>query len=450
VTDQTPDPLDGKRREYQLEVNYRRELARLDRERADLEALDVPADAAMTVRQQFALATMLVRSGLVPREYRGGAKPEDVLTPEQEQQAAASVVLAMSMGEAMGLRGPAVFNHLQVVEGRVGLKPDSARGRLIEAGWKIEDTEHRNRNRYPVAHTTVLTEPDGTRHEYTYYLEYAQRGGMVDSIEYDQAGEVTGCKARSKWGKVLPWEAHPHAMLRHGADRELIRRYAQHVTGGMVPMVAGLPDEMDEAEPTRVSSERMPAPSEPPAAEYHPVGDLELIEQRTGSRDWRKHAGATRAGVRRRNPVQMAADRIAEWAARYPEDAAVLFGDPVATQPDPPPDAVEAEVVEDYGPPPTGAGEGFPGAAPGDPRLDDAVREQHQDAQASELAAAWSYVYDLLGDSEETRLAVFSYIRTELPDSAGLTGWQDLRPDHVRMYLRAMEPDLDDVADADD
>lgn len=339
---------------YDLDLWYERQKLALARQREDLDILAQP-EAVGTMRWRLAYAAEMAQSGLVPRGFRAGAAPDAILNPVQLQRAAASIVLAQEMGEALGVRGAAVFQALQVVEGQVGLKPDYARGRLIEAGYQIEDVEVSNPHGFPVSHTVRVTDPNGKVQAVSYYLGYALRGGMLDSVQLADGtvvnpgqpfahSEVIGVRARSKQGKALPWESFTHNMLRHGADREYIRRYALHITGGMIPLSAGFNDD-DAPVPVRAVAEKLAMPAEvdrPPVdREYDPQADVDYIRERTGSGDWRAHAGAT---VRRRSRIQMAADRVAAWAAEHPGEAAALeVAEKLAAQTEP----VDVEVAGD-------------------------------------------------------------------------------------------------------
>lgn len=486
MTEQPPEsPADAalvqRRQEMQLELWQARQLAQLEREKADLAALDVNPDGPMTPRQRLAHARMLAQSGIVPAGFRGGAKPGAEPSEHQLNRAAADIVLAGEIGAQLGFPPAIALLHLQVVEGNVQLKPSSARGLLLQAGCTFQDEEAENRYGVPVAHVILFRRPEWTepaRVKFT--ISRAERAGLVE-LERDENGEVTRVRARSKDGRPLPWELYTADMLRHRCTSRVIDMYARDLTAGL-NLDADVYGDMERGEivQAREAAVRREWQQDAPAglhrgtnpttaasrardtqAAYDPTDDLDLIEKATGSRAYRKHANSR---ARRRTKVQMAADRLVEY-----------YGD--TSEPAPPaPDVaepVDAEIVEpegaieDPGPPlagmPSDAYIASYGVTHGpgidEPPLDQSARAPLADTMAAELAAAWSAVYDLFGVATNSddgyalsnaRKSVYSWIRTELPDATGLDGPDDLRPDHVRKYLRAMEPDLDDVADADD
>lgn len=429
---------------YQLELWRERQGMALERERRDMEVLEADPSGPMTTRQRLAYARILAQSDIVPAGFRAGVKMGNELSETQLNKAAASIVLATEIGAQLGMGPTLALMHLQVVEGNVQLKPASARGLLI--GRKCTIKDHRSSNRYgiPTAHMIEFGRPEwgGSTVEVEFTLEDAARARLVEITQRDDDGTVREIKARSKEGKALPWELYTADMLRHRCTSRVVNAYAMDLTAGLDVLTEDGGQLPERVHPGDVAPDPdAPASKGKVPADYDYVSDLELIEEARDSRDWRPVVEEIeRTKPRRRSKVQMAAARLAAWAQDWPMEAATILAGVVST---PPEDVVEAEIVEEPqpGPPPTGAGKGFPGAAPGDPRLDDAVREQGASEVARFLADAWQAAADVVGDLETAREAVFAYVRTELPDATGLAGPDDLRADHVRMWLRTVEPD---------
>jgi hypothetical protein len=346
------EPIDPellrRRQEAQLADWTARKAAELEVYKADQQALDVPEP--VTIRQRLAHARKLVESGLVPAGWTG-AKPGTVLTDRQLDKAAAGMVLAEQWGRHLGFQGMAALQHLQVVEGHVGVKPASARGMILAAGCELDDEVQRSAAGFPVAHTVTITRPGGRPKSCTFTLGDALQAGLISEIRTDAAGDVIGVTARSERNNPLPWESYTKAMLRHRATAEMVSSYAMDITGGM-----DLAPEMEEpapVAPARVQARREavaetvqrvtgePAEPEP----YDPAADLALIEETTGQADpppWWEHADAReRLGVRKRSKLQMAADRVKAWIEGHPAEAEHLMPHPADLEP------VDAEIVDD-------------------------------------------------------------------------------------------------------
>lgn len=428
---------------YQLELWRERQGMALERERQDMEVLNADPSGPMNTRQRLAYARVLAQSDIVPAGFRAGVRMGNELSEAQLNKAAASIVLATEIGAQLGMGPTLALMHLQVVEGNVQLKPASARGLLLGRGCTIKDYKASNRYGIPTAHRIEFSRPGWTEPalaEFT--LEDAARARLVEITKRDNDGEPMEIKARSKDGKALPWELYTADMLRHRCTSRVVNAYAMDLTAGLDTLV-----EDGGQLPERVHlSDVAPDPDAPTGkgkvpADYDYVSDLDLLEEARDSRDWRPVIEEIeRTKPRRRTKVQMAAARLAAWAQDWPMEASAILAGAVS-QP------VDAEIVEDdpvaTSPPPpapTGAGAGFPGANPDDPTLDDAAREPLAEGVTLELERAWQAAADVVGDLESAREAVFAYVRTELPDATGLAGPDDLRADHVRMWLRMVEP----------
>ncbi len=404
-----PDDLDRRHKEMRLELWEARQRAELEVYTADQHALDV--EQPTTARQRLAYARELARSGLVPAGFRGGAKPQDVLNERQERVAAASIVLAQEWGTQLGFSGLAALQHLQVVEGNLGVKPKSARGMIQAAGHDLTDECAYSPAGFPVAWTvTIRRLTNGTLgppKSVTFRLEQALRGKLISKILRDEAGNIVGVEARSERGNPLPWELYTEDMLQNRATGRLANLYASDVTGGM-DITADWPEPPARpggAEPTTVVAERLasvePEP-DPDGDDYDPGPDLDLIAQATGKSPppWWEHADApARLGVKRRSKVQLAADRLSEWVQRAPEEDTAEWMPPGLRREDgqwclyvtPAEDVVDAEIEED---PPVAApyrtlpARGVPGLTDvplPEPTLDEALAAEHAAGWAADM-----------------------------------------------------------------
>jgi hypothetical protein len=343
------EPTEAPREPIDPELLRRRQEAQLEVYRANSTALDVAVPE--TMRQKMAHARALAQSDLVPAGFRAGVKPGFALTERQVDIAAASIVLAQSWGEHLGFRGMAWMQHLHVVENRVGLREASARGMILAKGCDIDDEVTYSATGFPVAHTVTLTRPGLKPKSATFTLAMALQAELISEIRTDAAGEVVGVVAVSDKGKPLSWQKYTGDMLRHRATGRMVNAYAMDITGGM-----DLAPEMEEptpASPARVQARREavaetvqrvtgePAEPEP----YDPTADLTFIEQATGQADpppWWEHADAReRLGVKRRNHIQVAADRVKAWIEEHPDEAEHLMPHPADLEP------VDAEIVDD-------------------------------------------------------------------------------------------------------
>lgn len=355
-----PPELQAARREAQLEVWA-------EGQRQVRQAWDVAQPA--TLRQRLIYAEQLAKADLLPPRYAN--KP-------------ANVLLAIEVGDELGLPRMASLRLLNVVERQPTLGAEGVRAVILARGHRLwtdlpwcrahqasrEECETSGArgcrfglllNRYglPVEATVYgvrAGDDDKQEHLATFTLEQAIRAGLCVA-ERDDDGEVTRVTARSDKNNALPWELYTEAMLEARATTTLARRVFADVTGGLayseeeltaggipagpvgaVASPAGPP--AAEAAPAPAAADtgparapERPAEPEPPTVRrtdrpdgWEPGDDLAL----TGMAWW-ENAGAT---VRRRSPVQLAADRLA-----------LALGEGVHGVPLPPPEAIVAPAV---------------------------------------------------------------------------------------------------------
>lgn len=194
-----------------------RRAAQLQVWQADQAALDVVVPT--TIRERLRYAQVLADAGLLPAAYR---------------KQPANVLLAMQLGEELGLRQLQALRLLNVVEGTPSLGAEGVRACILAAGHDVWTEEIAyNRHNVPVS-ATVKGKRRDTEREYvgTFTLDQAVRAGLC-AAGRDDEGEVLAVTARSGNGKVLPWEAYTEAMLEARATTTLGRRAFADVLGGL-------------------------------------------------------------------------------------------------------------------------------------------------------------------------------------------------------------------------
>lgn len=330
------DPeLVAEKQRFQLEVWQERQRSEVAIRKAQADA-ELAAAVESGLYQRLAWARAVAQSDLVPAGFRARRNPAGEFYPGEVEKAAASIVLAQEWGEAIGLGGMKALMHLQVIEGNIGVKPASARGLMEARGVIIEDEWTYSAHGEPISCTTTALRPGREKpNEATYTIEDAVRDRLC-TVERDEAGEVTGVRARggSNKDKVLPWEKRTKDMLMWRATSRLVRAHYQDMVGGM-DFTTDLEPETEEAPAPPPLSDAASAAIQKVASQradrngggYDPTNDLALFSD---DDPWWGHAGAQ---VTRRSKKQMAADRL---------KAALDAGDErVPTPPSGAPDAEE-------------------------------------------------------------------------------------------------------------
>lgn len=277
-------------------------------------------DMPTTLRERMAYARSLASSALIPKAFRSGRGGED-----GTRETVANVLLAVELGNTLGLSPLQALCQVNVVEGKPGLGAEGQLAQVLKAGHDIYVDETASDRTKGV----VVAQRAGQDrvHTFTYTLDDAVAAGLVRIVE----GKPY---ARSSNGKALPWETSTPDMLVWRAVTRCCKRLFPDVVGGL----ASVEDEPGtQYAPGAASPAATPtAPARAtraPAAGDSVEDDLALFTEDTGP--WWTHAGAT---VRRRSKLQLAADRL--------QDALAAGDDRVPTPPAPE-DIVDAEVVDD-------------------------------------------------------------------------------------------------------
>lgn len=329
-----PDPAAPPAPEVPQAVQEARAEVELYRLHQAEKAYDV--DMPHTLRERMAYARSLASSALIPKAFRSGRGGDDGF-----RETTANVLLAVELGNTLGLSPLQALCQVNVVEGKPGLGAEGQLAQVLIAGHDMYvDEERSDRTK-----ATVVAQRKGSErvHTIVYTLDDAVAAGLVRIVE----GRPF---ARSQSGKPLPWETSTPDMLVWRAVTRACKRVFPDVTGGLTavddepgtqyaPQSSGMERLLQATQeaPARAKSEglhRMRG-----AAGGSVDDDLALFTEETGP--WWEHAGAS---VRRRNKLQLAADRLQDALAAGDDRVPMPYVEGTAD------DTVDAEVVDQGAP----------------------------------------------------------------------------------------------------
>ncbi len=168
----------------------------------------------MTLPEKIAYCEALSRANALPAQYRG--RPADLL-------------FAVEYADSLGLHPIAAVTGIQVIEG----KPTASAGLISmlvrRAGHKLRISLTGSVSNRDLSATAELVRADDPSFTYraTWDLPRAVRAGLC-TLDAD-----SNPRARSKEGKVLPWEKYPEAMLKARAITEVGRDGAEDALLGV-------------------------------------------------------------------------------------------------------------------------------------------------------------------------------------------------------------------------
>lgn len=161
------------------------------------------------VEAEMALAKALSASSLVPRDYRG--QP-------------ANVLLAVSMGNALGLEPAIALTGIRVIDGQPSLSAQLQAALVRKAGHKLRISIESG----SVTATVIRKDDPDHEHSAVWTMDRARRAGLADRGA---------------------WRTYPEAMLMARAITEVVRMAASDVLLGL-----SYTEEELGAEPTRVEA----------------------------------------------------------------------------------------------------------------------------------------------------------------------------------------------------
>ncbi len=177
-------------------------------------ALRQTAPSPMSLPDKLAYCAELSRANALPAQYRG--RPADLL-------------FAVEYADSLGLHPIAAVTGIQVIEG----KPTASAGLISmlvrRAGHKLRIKVTGSIPSRDLAATAELVRADDPTFTYraTWDLPRAVRAGLCTVADDGSP------RARSKDGKVLPWEKYPEAMLKARAITEVGRDGAEDALLGV-------------------------------------------------------------------------------------------------------------------------------------------------------------------------------------------------------------------------
>lgn len=144
------------------------------------------------------------------------------------------IMLIMETGLMLGLHPMAAFGGVDVIEGKPTLKPSLMSALIRAAGHSLRIAETGSIEGGDIAVTTTIIRKDDPdfAYAYTWTPADALRAGLIDSYAPDATGKWV-LRARSKDGKVLPWEAYTKRLLRWRSLSDAASAGAEDVLFGM-------------------------------------------------------------------------------------------------------------------------------------------------------------------------------------------------------------------------
>lgn len=249
-------------------------------------------DMPSTLRERMAYARSLASSALIPKAFRSGRGGDDGF-----RETTANVLLAVELGNTLGLSPLQALCQVNVVEGKPGLGAEGQLAQVLKAGHDLYVDDSSDRTQ-----ATVVAQRKGSERvqRITYTLDDAVAAGLVRIVE----GRPF---ARSQSGKPLPWETSTPDMLVWRAITRACKRVFPDVTGGLAVVDDEPGTQYAQGAATTTAAQEAPARATAAPTTDSVEADLALFTEQTGP--WWTHAGAQ---VRRRSKLQLAADRLAE------------------------------------------------------------------------------------------------------------------------------------------
>lgn len=158
--------------------------------------------------------TLAAAGELLPKSLWANVKnPETGLM--ENKPSPGKVMLIVETGLMLGLHPMAALRGIDVIEGNPTLKPSLMSALIRQAGHTLRIEQTGSVEGGDIAVTTTGIRSDDPEHPYVYTWTPADalRAGLLDSYELDTTGKWRA-RARSKEGKVLPWEAYTPRLLR--------------------------------------------------------------------------------------------------------------------------------------------------------------------------------------------------------------------------------------------
>jgi hypothetical protein len=221
--------------------------------------------APKTMEEAFKLAEMMANSDFVPKAYQG--KPGNVL-------------VAVQMGQELGLKPMASLQNIGVINGKPGIYGDAGKAILLANGCQIEEDDTSVIRKTEMGRC-VVTRPGHAPVERTFSVADAKTAGL--------------------WNKEGPWKTYPLRQLAWRAFWFAARDAAADLLKGFdgVEALADMPAERDVTPPAKRQTGAQAAESAreqaqtgaseaiTPAMRENAILDLELIAREQGAEEYK-------------------------------------------------------------------------------------------------------------------------------------------------------------------
>lgn len=289
--------------------------------------------------QMRAMAAVLCRSPLMPRHIRESADPE------------ANCLVILLTAHDLGLTATLAIWKIGVIEGTPTLAAELQRMLVRRDGHDLKINVRKDDRGDPVEAEVLINRKEWANDDWrgaTFDLADAVR---MELCKVTEDGKV---RARSKYGKALPWETATEDMLVARATSRACRRYAEDCLGG----ISYTPDELGtiDAEPADDYDRAVePVPPKLISAEQRQTVIDAIDKLPTAQRDWLRAAwkesglaSALHDGPLTEHWLSKVSGMLAE-AVQQPVDAEVVAEQPPCeTDADEPTDK-EVDGVPDRG-----------------------------------------------------------------------------------------------------
>lgn len=199
------------------------------------------------------IATIEPHFGVAEKIEFAKALSSASLLPKAFQQNPANILLAIELGDALGIAPIVAINEINVINGSPSLSASLMAALARQAGHKVRVT--------------------GDDHSATCIIVRADDRDFEHSATWDEAK----AKAAGLWGKGH-WTKDPGTMLRWRAIAECVRFACSEVLGG----IRYTPEEMRDMAPESVTVHQVPEPK-PAAVKPTSLADAVAQHQETAS-----------------------------------------------------------------------------------------------------------------------------------------------------------------------
>jgi hypothetical protein len=187
-----------------------------------------------TLDEKRAYVQTLASAGeLLPKGLWANVRNADGIM--ENRPSPGKIMLIVETGIMLGLHPMAALQGIDVIEGNPTLKPALMSALIRQAGHSLRIEPSGSVGGGDIACTTTIIRSDDPDFPYVYRwtMDDALAAGLIDSYLPDPITGIYKVKARSKDGKVLPWEAYTKRLLRWRSLSDAASAAAEDVLLGM-------------------------------------------------------------------------------------------------------------------------------------------------------------------------------------------------------------------------